>query len=396
MVEDTAHDERALLLDALGVPSERVTFAGREPLGPGSVTSFDVCEHAGAVPLRYCVDTSGSPVAHETGLVLGNPVAPEVRIWLHPADPYLPGLAPVAFHGAATALLTRLEVHSEGEPVFVAYRPGRRAVLRVDAQGRRVWVKIVRPSRAARIASRHAAAEEAGLPVPALLGWSPDGVLIIEDAVGSPAVDAVGAGSGGAHAELLGRVDALRSRIAGVSSSEPTTGIAARLDWYASRLTALPEAVRLAEDVREVLGSRRSARPQRVVHGDLHLGQLFLVDGKISAVIDIDTLGVGDPAEDPAAFMAHAVMSALLTENASGRPMSDFADAAMARWGDDPVVRAFFAVHMLGHALATRDSGRVELTEASLAIGAAVLAGGPPAADAKRFAIAEARARAER
>ena len=34
------------------------------------------------------------------------------------------------------------------------------------------------------------------------------------------------------------------------------------------------------------------------VHGDLHGGNLLLVDGRIDAVIDFGTLGVGDPAVD--------------------------------------------------------------------------------------------------
>src|SRR5690606_30011203 len=99
----------------------------REPLGAGSVTGFQTSD---AEPLLYFVDTSGLPVPAETGWSSG-----DARIWMHPADPHLPALAPVAFEHASEALLARLGIATSSAPQIIAYRPGRRAVLRVAADG---------------------------------------------------------------------------------------------------------------------------------------------------------------------------------------------------------------------------------------------------------------------
>src|SRR5690606_29934267 len=91
-------------------------------------------------------------------------------------------------------------------------------------------------------------------------------------------------------------------------------------------------------------------RPHAVVHGDLHYGQLFLDErGRICSVIDVDTLGIADPAEDSSAFLAHAIVSAGLTVDANRKRVWALADAAAARWGDDQLVRALSAVHLVGH-----------------------------------------------
>ncbi|MGZ8803915.1 MAG: hypothetical protein ACXWZG_01255, partial [Microbacterium sp.] len=121
--------EAPLLAEALGLDAGLLAARTREPLGSGSVTGFDVAAEGG--DLRYYVDTSRHPVAVETGLALGDPAAPDARVWLHPADPHLPALAPAAFGHAAEALLARLGIVARESPSLVAYRPGRRAVLRV-------------------------------------------------------------------------------------------------------------------------------------------------------------------------------------------------------------------------------------------------------------------------
>lgn len=341
------------------------------------MSGFDVTGQSEA-PLRYYVDTSAQPVQQETGLVLGDLSAPEARIWLHPADPHLPALAAIAFHDAAASLLARFGVTGTSAPTFIAYRPGRRAVLRVDAPDRPIWVKVVRPSRIDRIISTHLACERAGLPVPAVLGWSPEGVILFENAAGTPATDA--------HWEpeqLVTRAEELRARIASVDTPHRLRGVADRLEWYASRLSHRDDAVSVAEIISEALVNTAGSLQDQVTHGDLHFGQLFLSDqgaSDITGLLDVDTMGIGDPAEDPAAFIAHATVSAMLTPPGARDRVWTLVDVALNTWGSERV-RALFAIHMLGHALAAADRHEEELSARLLRAARIVLGGGAPSAE---------------
>lgn len=61
------------------------------------------------------------------------------------------------------------------------------------------------------------------------------------------------------------------------------------------------EAVVTAVD----LGSETDRVPRRIVHGDLYEAQIFVTDDFAMGLIDLDDLGVGDPALDAANFTAH-------------------------------------------------------------------------------------------
>ena len=363
--------ETALLCEALGVPAGTVSFRSREPLSTGSVTGFDVTGDDGAHV--YYLDTSALPVAQETGLALHEEGSDAVtaRIWLHPADPHLPALAPVAFDHAAEALLARLGIAQTAFPEMRAYRPGRRAVLRIATTEGAVWVKVVRPSRTSRIVSAHAAFHAAGVPGPAVRGWAPEGIIILDEATGTPAPDVAWEPE-----RLLDEVDGVRERIGAVNLDVPVRGVATRLDWYAAR--AGVTATSLVSGIRS-LTAERDAGPRGVVHGDLHFGQMFLDDAhRLSAVIDVDTAGHGLLAEDPAAFLAHAAASATLTHGGSERRVWALADGAMQRWGDDPGVRALTATHLLGHALGAADSGGGDRAARLLRVAEAILRGEAP------------------
>src|SRR5690606_33804762 len=109
---------------------------------------------------------------------------------------------------------------------------------------------------------------------------------------------------------------------------------------------------------------RRTPFPHKTIHGDLHLGQIFVDPDSpltITGVLDIDTAGTGDPADDAAALYGHLEVLTRHLES-SGR-----SDAALrtrqlgAVWrdlwrrDDDPGFRhralAITATHLMGHAL---------------------------------------------
>lgn len=358
-----AHAE--LLRDALGIEDARLL--SREPLGDGSVAGFVVA--ADGTEAFHYVDTSRLPVRAETGVASGDPQRPDARIWLHPADPHLPALAAAAFSHSGPILLSRLGIEQADSPELIAYRPGRRAVLRAATSDGAVWIKVVRPSRVDRIVEAHRACIEAGLPVPAVRGWSAEGLIVLDDAAGAPALDA--------HWEpeaLLDMVDELRAGFMRVRTAPSRSGIGSRLDWYLGHAADHGGVQRLGAQVRAAL---EAAGPQEPVasHGDLHLGQLFLDDGRISGVIDVDTVGTSAPGEDPAAFVAHAVASALQSDDEARMRFRAVADAAAHRWAQVAGAPALTAAHLLGHAVAAVDRGEDAHVTELLRCGAAVLAG---------------------
>ncbi|MFT4219247.1 MAG: phosphotransferase [Microbacterium sp.] len=369
----TGDGDAALVADALDVSPAALRVLGREPLGDGSVAGFEVTDGDSAGMVAYA-DTSGLRVPAETGFARDD----GARVWMHPADPHVPALAPVAYEGAAAALLERLGLRGLRAVEMVGYRPGRRAVLRADLEedgaARTVWLKTVRPARVERIVTAHRAMSAAALPTPDVLGWSPDGLIVLSSAVGTPATDAVW--SAGA---LLDAVDRLRKAFDRVELAiEARTSLSSRLDWYTERLRAALAGAgdrvdAVAAAATAVLG--RTSAERAVVHGDLHLGQLFLDTAgdevRITGLVDVDTAGLGDPADDAAAFLGHVVASAVATEpDAAAARVWGLANAAGARWGGDPRVLALTRVHLLGHALTAAELGDAASANRLVAIAA--------------------------
>ncbi|MGO2683122.1 phosphotransferase [Microbacterium sp.] len=359
-------DDALILASALDLAPDAVTFRSREPLGAGSVTGMQVGDDA---RLLYYMDTSGLAVPAETGMVASDD-AGIVRIWQHPADPHLPALAPVAFQDAAHTLLSRLGFSGDTAPEMIAYRPGRRAVLRVATDAGDLWIKVVRPSRVERIVRAGTAAVAAGLPTPEVHGWSEEGLIVMAGAHGTPVTEAPWDPVG-----LLDLVDDLRARLTRVEWEHRAPGIAGRRDWYAGH--GDERAGRILSEAQRLIDAPAGVRTPTVVHGDLHLGQLFLHEGYISGLIDIDTLAVGDPGEDAAAFLSHAIASALLTGGHASDRVWALADLAADRWASDDGVRGRTLIHLAGHLIAATQRGdsaggsRLENAASALAQGLA-------------------------
>ncbi len=64
------------------------------------------------------------------------------------------------------------------------------------------------------------------------------------------------------------------------------------------------------------------------VHGDFHEGQLFADDGRVTAVLDIDTAGPGERSDEWATLLAH--LSALALDPAGRETATAYADAILA------------------------------------------------------------------
>ena len=364
-----------MLLDALG---DRFLDAprpiSREPYGRGSIAGFSVTESAavaygderaeGTATTTWYVDTSQRPVETETGLVLGDPERPKARIWLHPADPRLPALAPASFEESARALLERLGIQLASPPDLVTYRAGKRAVFRMVGSHGTTYLKVVRPSAVAELAAVHTALADAGLPVPRVIAWGEIGLLVIPMAEG----DAMSRSISESDPEaLLDGLDAMRSRLGQVDLGRPARApLTDRADWYVERVRAgaAGDAAVLqpAEAVIAELGDPIDSGRRQTIHGDLHVGQLFVEGTTVSSLIDVDTAGHGNPVDDEAAYLGHLAATAAMRAKAGwpSEPVTQLAVAGWRRWqaaGDPAELRRAVLVHVLGHALLPGERG---------------------------------------
>jgi aminoglycoside phosphotransferase (APT) family kinase protein len=307
-----------------------------------------------------------------------------VAVWLYPSDPTLSALRTVTDVPSARAVLERLGIASTPTSVdVVSYRPGRRAVVRVDSASQRLFLKVVEPAKAESISERHELFRSSGVPVPRLLGWSSDGVVAMTGLPGIEAQSAVGRiGDTAAFLDQLEFLCSLLEVVPAVNTARPS--LFQRLDWYLQRLTE-----RLPDDADRIVevGKRISAKGAEgydheytpvTIHGDLHLGQLFVDPAKpseIAGILDIDTAGVGDPADDAGAFYAHVIaLAESMAERDATVAAEGFALAAawLSRWrrnrnaGFDARARAIASTHLLGHALQPRTRDPIAASRALL------------------------------
>lgn len=303
-----------------------------------------------------------------------------IAVWLYPRDPELPALPAAVFPEAATTLLRRLGLNpSTVTLTVVAYRPGKRAVVRVEAPELTVFLKVVRPAVAEDLHARYSLWRLHGVPVPQSLGWSGDGFIAFAPLPGTEASQLIAGLRPGA---FLDAIDDLTARIGAIpSTGAARKSLAERLPWYLDRLLALlPEhagsITRVGDGIARMRASTGAAAAV-TIHGDLHVGQVFVDPehpDRITGVLDIDTAGLGDPADDAAAFYAHLVVTA---QHHRGRGDDDLAGkclslagSARERWSgrvDDafPVrARAIAATHLLGHILTAGGYGAALLSAA--------------------------------
>ncbi len=173
----------------------------------------------------------------------GRPVA--VGLWRWPLDPALPGLAWAA-SAAATAIRLRALDIDAGSPRLRlrAYRPGRRAVVEVNAPGGRWFLKVVRPAALPGLVARHEALAAA---VPTEPNGSPDS--------GSRPEATIRPNS----STSASRARSIRSSVARTSSRQVTRVTSARARRTSSRTQPMMR-VRAARCT-----SRRRARPRHPV-----------------------------------------------------------------------------------------------------------------------------------
>ncbi|MBV7433152.1 phosphotransferase [Dermabacteraceae bacterium TAE3-ERU5] len=256
----------------------------------------------GGEPEPAVVSADASLLLQEDGL--------PVRVWRFPRDPWLPCLAEVCYPAQLVGVLRGLGFAvPEQVPVKVlSYRPGRRAVLSAKLPEQQVFLKVMPPSRADELAFRHAQLRTAGVPVPEVLAHGP-GLLVFAQLSGGPLTDEiVRRGAASCHpASLINLLDSLPPFLAASRQSVPWTE---SCDFYADVIArAVPSLTgrvqQLAGGIADGLAAYRDVPTTDVVHGDFYEAQLFVSQGRVSGLLDIDTLGAGRRVDDLACMMGH-------------------------------------------------------------------------------------------
>lgn len=229
-----------------------------------------------------------------------------VLLWLHPYDPRLPGLALAAVPASVES------TWGSGSPVLkletLAYRPLRRAVLRATfADGRRLYLKALHREAEA-LHRHHTLLIEAGIPAPAPVGPSVQGVVALLESRGEPLAAALS--RQGAEVPDAAALLALLERLPLSLMSER------RRESWSERLPAYAHAASVAfpslRDRIAVLERAISAQlaaadpgPHEPVHGDLYEANLFVTGGRVSGLLDVDGAGPGHRVDDLACLLAH-------------------------------------------------------------------------------------------
>jgi hypothetical protein len=293
----------------------------------------------------------------------------EVGVWRFPRDPSLPALRDACDADRLEQLLgvrpTRLRLRS--------HRPGRRAVIEAETPRGRAFVKVVRPELAAVLHQRHSVAVAAGCPAPEPLAFAPDGLVVLAGLAGRTLrsvlaePDAVLPDAD----ELQAVLDTLPAELA--SGRRSTWG--QRAPHYAEVLAGTVPAV--ADRARAVAAEvdRPPEGPEVVVHGDFYESQLMTSGGRITGLLDIDTVAVGDRLDDLGCLLGHlSVLARLWPARAEAinplgqrlhrRWAAEYDPAALARSAGAVVLSLATGPHRVQEpGWATNTAERVELAE---------------------------------
>ena len=254
----------------------------------------------------------------------------EVAVWLYPYDPDLPGLRRAAVPDALAGLLNEhriLDHPLTGDDIaleMISYRPRRRAVLKAvittHSGPRTFFVKVLRESVYAQTLERHELLRRAGFPAAGVAAATADFILVLSQVPGRALTQAIFDEAMPCTAEsLIMLLDSLPSAVVTLPRRAPWTGaVATYAEMIATALPVLDPQLRwLAGQVSS--GLARLPPGMEPTHGDFHEGQLFVANGVITGVLDIDTIGPGRRADDLACMIAHlSTMQRMTPEQAAG------------------------------------------------------------------------------
>jgi hypothetical protein len=239
------------------------------------------------------VATSGLPVPEGTAVVESGDI--RIGVWRFPDDPFLPGLAPVSDPPRTADLLTRLGIPTDSVHIRTrAYRAGRRA---------------------AALQELHVALAT-HLPIPHSLGWSQHlGIVAMQALGGATLRHSLETG-----VMQLPSPQALNGLLDEFPEPPPDAKVVAgahrRAKEHARLLgTVLPTAIKQLDSIVAGVSTIEDDGPPVAVHGDFHSSQLLIEDGRIIGLVDVDTAGVGNRADDLANIIGQLATISSVAKN---------------------------------------------------------------------------------
>jgi hypothetical protein len=238
----------------------------------------------------------------------------EVAVWIYPKDPDLPGLERAAYPTEMAAVLNEYRVFPTPVGVdqirldMIGYRPRRRAVLKctVSSPARVLFVKVLRERLFESVKQRHELLIEAGVPAPIILAATSDHLLVLDELPGRPLARAIFDDEAPTTAERLIRVlDAMPKTVAALERRPPWSDA---VKHYARMVSqAVPPLQPRLDWMSDAISQGLAECPEgdEPTHGDFHEGQIFVRNGHVSGILDIDTVGPGRRADDLACLIAH-------------------------------------------------------------------------------------------
>jgi hypothetical protein len=150
---------------------------------------------------------------------------------------------------------------------------------------------------------RHRLLVAHGIPAPQSLGWTPEGIVVLQALAGRTLRQALRSRTlippGD---EILALLDRLPAELA---RGTPRRSWIDKAPHYAAVIgAALPAEAMRAARLAEALTAARPAVPGPV-HGDFYESQLMVDRGRICGLLDVDTAGPGDRLDDLACLIGH-------------------------------------------------------------------------------------------
>jgi hypothetical protein len=274
-----------------------------------------------------------------------------VAVWRWPHDPLLPGLSDALDSGKVGSLLDELGIDGGSVQMRTrAYRPGQRAVVEVTGRRGRLFLKIVRPARAEMLHGLHRALSP-HLPAPDSLGWTDDGVIVLAAKPGQTLRQALRSSSQPLPSPQA-MIDLLDRLPADLAARTPNRDLLSSAEHHAEVIAAaVPTAAERARALVGALRSRPAPGPGEPapVHGDLYEAQLLVHGGRITGLLDIDTVGAGLRVDDLANFCAHLSVLGLVSDRP--KRIKRYGASLLARAEEDHhpgVMRPRIAAAVLG------------------------------------------------
>ena len=288
--------------------------------GAGVSVGYRVSYAVAGVPVSEYLVASTAQVPDGRGVAVLQDGVRTVRVWRRAQDPLLPGLEQALDPATVGGWLQEVGV-GDGAPArlqLLSYRPTRRAVIRAVVGEVTTFLKVLPERRARRLERRHRLLEAPQHRAPQVLARPLPTTLVIASADGRPLAEAIAAAR--THpdglpdpSEVVAWLDRLPE---GVLELGARSSWVDRIDFHAAAARgALPDQsarIDAIESGVESLLAERPTGPTVPTHGDFYEANIFTADGRVSAVIDLDSLGPGLREDDLATLLGHlAVLRSL-------------------------------------------------------------------------------------